>query len=273
MQQAFGNNFSLQVAYVGNHGTRMNRRRTSTCPAPMAAATPPFLRTQPPSPAAPPAHGGHQRVLPRRLLQLRLAPGPAHQALFCRPLLHLRIYVGQGAGLRHRRRRQRQLDFFINLRRNYAPGDFDRAKNFEQSFNYELPAGRGHAHFNSGVGDAVLGGWRLTGIISLVSGLPFTVTANGGTLNTPGTTQTGSINGSLKCFTSIGPGNQWFDTTNFSQPSGCTATTPCTDPGPRQYRQKPVPWPRLHPGQLLHRQEVHHLPRTRVWRLASTPSS
>src|SRR5581483_1103173 len=122
------------------------------------------------------------------------------------------------------------LVYFINFRRNYAPADYDRAKNFEQSFNYELPAGRGHKYFNSTIGDAVLGGWRLTGVISLLSGLPFSVYANGGTLNTPGTAQTASLNGSVKVLHHIGPGRQWLAPSVFSQPSGCSAT-PCTNPG------------------------------------------
>jgi hypothetical protein len=66
----------------------------------------------------------------------------------------------------------------------------------------------------------------------MVSGLPFTVTANGGTLNTPGTTQTGSVSGGLQVVHGIGPGVQWFNTTNFTQPAGCPgSTTPCPAPG------------------------------------------
>ena len=69
-----------------------------------------------------------------------------------------------------------------NLRRNYAPNDFDRKLNFEQSFTYELPVGRGHKYLSTGVGAFVLGGWKLAGTVSAVSGLPFSVYANGGTL-------------------------------------------------------------------------------------------
>ena len=130
--------------------------------------------------------------------------------------------------------------FFINMRRNYAPTDFDRTLNFERSFTYALPAGRGNTHFNSGVGDAVLGGWKLTGVISIVSGLPFTVNGNRSSLNTPGTNQTGSINGNLKVLHNIGPGKQWFDASNIIQPTGCSAT-PCAapsrgNPGRNQFR-------------------------------------
>jgi hypothetical protein len=122
------------------------------------------------------------------------------------------------------------LQFFINWRRNYAPLDFDRKFNYEQSFTYELPFGHGHKIMNSGVGDAVLGGWKLSGIIATVSGLPFIVTANAGTLNTPGTAQTATLTGHFHKLGGIGASKPWFDTTVFSQPSGCTGS-PCTNPG------------------------------------------
>jgi hypothetical protein len=131
------------------------------------------------------------------------------------------------------------LPFFINFRRNYAPADFDRAKNFEQSFTYELPFGHGHALLNNGVGDAVLGGWKITGIISLVSGLPFSVYANGASLNTPGTGQTATLNGGFKVLHGIGSSSPWFKNDNgplggtatWQQPTGCPASGPCPSPG------------------------------------------
>ena len=231
VQQAFGNNFSLQVAYVGNHGTRMNLSQNINLPSTYGggngslpensttytggatgrtAATNEFFL----------GASSNYNSLQAQLTK-RFSAGLSFTSAFTWGKELDYAAGGDDNG---------SLVFFINVRRNYAPGDFDRAKNFEQSFNYELPAGRGHAHFNSGVGDAVFGGWRLTGVVSLLSGLPFTVSANGNTLNTPGTTQTGTINGSLNVIHQIGPGKQWFGTSNFSQPSGCTAT-PCTNPG------------------------------------------
>jgi hypothetical protein len=123
------------------------------------------------------------------------------------------------------------LQFFAgDWHRNYAPNDYDRKFNYEQSFTYELPFGHGHSMMNSGFGDAVFGGWKVAGIVSSVSGLPFTVTASGGTLNTPGTTQTATINGSFHKTGAVGSTRKWFDTTVFSQPTGCAAN-PCTNPG------------------------------------------
>jgi hypothetical protein len=233
VQQSFLGNYSLQIAYVGNHGTRMNQSQNINLPS---------------------TYGGGNASLPENSTAFTggatgrtaatneyfLGASSNYNSL----QVQLTKRYSNGLSFTSAFTWGKELDyatggddnggmtFFINWRRNYAPGDFDRAKNFEQTFNYELPAGRGHAHFNSGIGDAVLGGWRLTGILSMVSGLPFTVTANGGTLNTPGTTQTGSVSGGLQVVHGIGPGVQWFNTTNFTQPAGCPgSTTPCPAPG------------------------------------------
>jgi hypothetical protein len=93
----------------------------------------------------------------------------------------------------------RGLAFFINQRRNYAPTDFDRTLNFVQSYVYQLPFGAGKKWLTTGPASAVLGGWQLSGILSIYTGTPFYVTANGGSassqrtglgLNSPGSTQT-----------------------------------------------------------------------------------
>ena len=76
----------------------------------------------------------------------------------------------------------------------------------------------------------MIGGWKLSGIISVVSGTPFTVTANGSPLNTPGTILTATITGSMHKLKGIGPNHPWFDPSSFSQPAGCTGQNPCTSP-------------------------------------------
>jgi hypothetical protein len=54
--------------------------------------------------------------------------------------------------------------------------DFHRKHQFNGSFNYELPFGRGRRFFNNSNGfvQALLGGIQLNGIVSLLSGRPFT---------------------------------------------------------------------------------------------------
>ncbi len=54
--------------------------------------------------------------------------------------------------------------------------DFHRKHQFTGSFNYELPFGRGRGFFSdaNGLVQTFLGGWQLNGIVSLLSGRPFT---------------------------------------------------------------------------------------------------
>ena len=57
---------------------------------------------------------------------------------------------------------------------NYGPAFFDARHNFVLSANYELPFGKGRkcAADASNVMDAIIGGWRLSGIFQARSGLP-----------------------------------------------------------------------------------------------------
>lgn len=60
---------------------------------------------------------------------------------------------------------------------NYGYAFFDARHNLVVSANYELPYGRGRQFGSdaSAITDAVLGGWRLSGILQLRSGFPITV--------------------------------------------------------------------------------------------------
>ncbi len=65
-----------------------------------------------------------------------------------------------------------------NPEANYGPAFFDARHNFVFSANYELPFGRGRAFGSdaSGLTEAILGGWRLSGIFQKRTGFPITVT-------------------------------------------------------------------------------------------------
>lgn len=65
-----------------------------------------------------------------------------------------------------------------NPEANYGPAFFDARHNLVFSANYELPFGRGRkwASGASGLADAIIGGWRLSGIFQGRSGFPITVT-------------------------------------------------------------------------------------------------
>src|SRR5579875_1425267 len=111
-------------------------------------------------------------------------------------------------------------DFYVGFQRNYARTDFDRKYSYVQSFVYQLPFGKGMRWMNSGLASAILGNWQLSGIISAYSGTPLTITANGGQLNLPGSTQTADQVAPVQILWGINTGNPWFSTSSFAQPVG-----------------------------------------------------
>ena len=68
----------------------------------------------------------------------------------------------------------------LNWKQDRGPANFDRAQALTISYVWELPYGQGR-HWGSDSGkvmDLVLGGWNFTGITTVESGLPFTVTVS-----------------------------------------------------------------------------------------------
>ena len=64
--------------------------------------------------------------------------------------------------------------FHPYLERDSSSGDMPNVTAL--STTYDLPVGRDHRFASSGLGNALLGGWRLNTILSLQSGMPVTVT-------------------------------------------------------------------------------------------------
>jgi len=106
------------------------------------------------------------------------------------------------------------LAFYINQRRNYARNDFDRTHTFVQSVVYDLPFGKGKRLVPSGVGAAILGGWRVSSFLTWMSGLPLYFSAPSGGLLAPGNTQTPQLIAPVQILHGIGIGNPWFSNTS-----------------------------------------------------------
>ncbi|WP_035359591.1 TonB-dependent receptor [Edaphobacter aggregans] len=230
IQQALPYDMSLQIAYVGNHGvgipgnidinnpTDVYGGGNASKPEYNCVGCPPNVRRT----------AATQRIFQGfssnyNSLQVQMNKRYARG-------LGLTTAFTWGKGMGYVINDDEGIFFFTtaNLRRNYAPTNFDRTVNFEQSFTYELPVGRGHRYLNTGVGAYVLGGWKLAGVISAVTGLPFSVYANNGPLNTPGTAMLANLTGVYKVTHQVGPNNFWLDPTAFSQPAGCAGRSPCT---------------------------------------------
>jgi hypothetical protein len=102
----------------------------------------------------------------------------------------------------------------IELNRGNSYSDVRRQWAFSAA--YELPVGKGKPLLNhGGAVNAILGGWQLASLVTMRSGIPFTVTTSGGLTNAGGADRPNRIgNGTL-------PSGQptidhWFDTTAFT---------------------------------------------------------
>lgn len=71
---------------------------------------------------------------------------------------------------------QRNPQDIRDFSKEWALADYHRTHQFSASFNYDLPIGRGKFLFGNirGITQSILGGWQLNGIVTLLSGRPFT---------------------------------------------------------------------------------------------------
>jgi len=217
LERALPKDMTLQVAYVANHGTRIDLAQNINLPSiygqsnnydPLniafgktAAVTQYFM-----------GESSNYESLQMQLTR-RLTHGLAFMSAFTWGKAQGYQTGAQDGGL---------MFFSGNKRRNYNLLDFDRKKNFEQTITYELPFGKGHRYMASGIGSYVLGGWKTSAVISAVSGLPFTISTSSAT---SGTTQTVNMTGSFKVTHKVNHAANvtWFDPSSFSAPAACTA--------------------------------------------------
>lgn len=93
---------------------------------------------------------------------------------------------------------------------NKALAAFDRTHNLQVFGLYELPFGRGKKWAQSGVGNALAGGWQVNYVVSRLSGTPFNLTGNAALLNPGqrGLNETVNLTGTY----SVIGGNPWSGT-------------------------------------------------------------
>ena len=106
---------------------------------------------------------------------------------------------------------------YENLKAEWGPAAMDIRHNWVSSANYDLPFGRGKSFLTRMPGpvNAVLGGWRMSGVVTLRTGLPLTV------IESPDTSNTGSSGPRPNLVTNPNlPSDQrtpaqWFNTAAF----------------------------------------------------------
>lgn len=217
VQQALPGDMSLQIAYVANHGTRIDVAQNINQPTVygQSAAYDPLNITFGKTAAVTEFFLGYSTNYESLQVQLkrRFTKGFGFTSA---------VTWGKAQNYQTGAQDGNLLFWSGPVHRNYGLADFDRRLNYEQTITYELPAGKDHRYFNSGVGAYALGGWKVSAIVSAVSGLPFTITT---TSATPGTTQTVNQTGPYKVTHSVsGAANTaWFNAAAFAAPAACTA--------------------------------------------------
>lgn len=102
-----------------------------------------------------------------------------------------------------------------NLKAGYGRSGFDAAHRFVGNWMYETPFGAGRKYLNHGLLARVVGGWNISGIATLQTGLPFTVFLSDGVTNGAPSWPDRIASGKLD---NPGPA-KWFDPTAFVAPS------------------------------------------------------
>jgi hypothetical protein len=103
-------------------------------------------------------------------------------------------------------------------RLNWALTDFDVPQDFQVTAVMELPFGKQKRWLSgSGIASALLSGWQINTVFSAFSGTPFTVLADGTSLNAPGNTQVANqVKQHVAKLGGIGPGNPYYDPSAFA---------------------------------------------------------
>ena len=190
LQQAIPGDTSLQLAYVANHGTRIDSSQNINLPSVFgeSAAQAPHNIEFGKTAAVNQFFRGYSANYQSLQLQLtrRFSKGLAFTSALTWGKAQGYVTTGQDGAL---------LFYAGDIRRNYTVLDFDRTVNWAQTVTYELPFGRNHQLLSDGPAAYILGGWKVSAIVTAVTGLPFTITTSS---PTPGTTQTANLTGGYR---------------------------------------------------------------------------
>ena len=222
VQRALPKNFSLDVAYVGNKGTRVAQQYNANAGMTLGAGRDgrplwaPFRRDTDTNLSFIGTSTNYNSLQVK--LDRRFSGG--FQLTTAYTWSKAIDYSQDNGG----------FAYLINSARSRARADFDRRHMFNQSYVWELPFGKGKRMANSGVLAQIVVGWQITGILTMMSGQALNISAPAATLNAPGNSNnpnyvgTGSLPVSgVVNFRATGRNQPtWFDTNAFQAPAANT---------------------------------------------------
>lgn len=254
VQQEFGNQTTLQVGYVGQHGTHLanpmwlNQEQISTSAAACAPAAPPcavpgpYVAGNPTLKNEIAPSGGIRGTLSnssqrydalQATLQKRYGAGLEAQVAYtyasCRT--DSAGYYGTWGGATQASPGIPYWQNIYDQKAEWGPCFFDQKHALTSYAIYEVPIGRGKRYGKdlNKVVNGVVGDWSLSGILSLHTGFPLTVSSWSDPSNTnafstrPNCSSHPRVLDQATSSTSPnGAGIQWFDPSVFSVPSPFT---------------------------------------------------
>lgn len=219
----------LSIGYVGQHGTHLAMPMSfiqkrmmpdgTILPSPYVAGNPALAQLS--GINATTANGNQRYDALQATLRKRFSRGFQYQVNYTwsKGMSDSRGYYGEGGQAAAQGNPQNTY----NRRAEWAPSYFDAAHIFSFNGAYDLPIGRGMAlgsNWNRVV-DGIAGNWRISGVASLRSGFPLTITA----LDRSGTVSNGAradLIANPKGNLGVGPNATWFNTAAFRQPRAGT---------------------------------------------------
>ena len=106
----------------------------------------------------------------------------------------------------------------------WSPTYFDNKFNFIPSVVYELPFGKGHKYGSNmnKIADAIIGGWRMSGVMTYHTGFPLTIKISGDPSGTGARSFRANVVGTPNDPHLIGPGVSYLDVSAYGVPAAHT---------------------------------------------------
>ena len=177
VERELGAAFSLETGYVGSLGRRLGRRFNLNQPNPVGLNANGTLATVRPYPQFGDIQYQSQTASSEyNALQLSLRRRAADGLTALVSYTYSRAYDNASSTNNSTTGTQKFPQDIRDLAAEWSLSDFHREHQFSGSVNYELPFGRGRRFLQTAgaATNALLGGWQVNGIVTLLSGRPFT---------------------------------------------------------------------------------------------------
>ena len=177
VERELGYDVSLDVGYVGSQGRHLGRRFNLNQPIPVGLNPAGMLATvRPYAQFSDIQYQSQNASSEYNALQISARRRTANGLTALLSYTFSRAYDNASSTNNSTTGTQKFPQDIYNLDAEWALADFHREHQFTGSFNYDLPLGRGRRFLRNAGGavEALVGAWQVNGIVTWLSGRPFT---------------------------------------------------------------------------------------------------